>query len=91
MRIGKEAWAPDPYCSGEVVVLRTQEVESLQLEGEQAVLADNGVGEQLDIEQLSGRHDLHREGYIGRRGVGSPAGWLRTATRAMSCWPGGRR
>jgi hypothetical protein len=89
MRIGKEAWAPDPYCSGEVVVLRPREVELLQLEGEQAALADNGVIEQHDIEQLPGRHDLHREGYIGRRGVGSPDGGLRMATRAMSCWPSG--
>jgi hypothetical protein len=48
-------------------------------------LADDEVVEQRDSEQLPGRHDLHRQRHVGRRGVGSPEGWLWTATRAVAC------
>ena len=49
-------------------VLRLGEAQPQPLQGEPAALADDEVVEQLDIEQLAGRHDLDSEGDVGRRG-----------------------
>ena len=48
--------------------LRLGEAQPQPFQGEPAALADDEVVEQLDIEQLSGRHDLDGERHIGRRG-----------------------
>src|SRR5215207_8935595 len=57
-----------PYVRETIAVLRLGEAQSQALQGEPTPLADDEVIEQLDSEQLSGRHDLHREGHVGRRG-----------------------
>ena len=44
------------------------EAQPLALQREPAALADDEVVEQLDIEQLPGRHDLDGQGHIGRGG-----------------------
>jgi hypothetical protein len=41
-----------------IAVLRLGEAQSQALQGEPAPLPDDEVVEQLDIEQLPGRHDL---------------------------------
>ena len=46
-------------------VLRLGEAQSQPVQGEPAALADDEVVEQLDIEQLSGRHDLDGQRHVG--------------------------
>ena len=66
-RSGRERQrSPRPgYCPAG---LRLGEAQPEALQGEPAALADDAVVEQPDIEQLAGRHDLHRERDVGRRG-----------------------
>jgi len=61
---------PVPDRKGRLTLsaLRLGEAEPQPFQGEPAALADDEVVEQLDIELLPGRHDLHGEGHIGRRG-----------------------
>jgi hypothetical protein len=47
-----------PCIRETIAVLRLGEAQSQALQGEPAPLADDEVVEQLDIEQLPGRHDL---------------------------------
>ena len=51
-----------------VHVLRPGKAQPQPFQGEPAPLADDEVIQQLDIEQLPGRHDFHGESHIGRRG-----------------------
>jgi hypothetical protein len=51
---------------GTAPVLRLREAQPQPFQGEPAALPDDEVVEQLDIEQLPGRHDLDGEGHIGR-------------------------
>ena len=83
---GQEALASVPCVRETTAVLRLGEAQSQALEREPAPLTDDEVIEQLDIEQLPGGHDLHREGHVGRRGRRIAGGWLWTATRAVACW-----
>ena len=46
-------------------VLRLGEAQAQPLQRDPAALADDEMIEQLDIEQLSGRHDLDGEGDVG--------------------------
>src|SRR5215213_1247069 len=57
-----------PCVREKTSVLRLREPQSQALQGEPAPLADDEVIEQLDSEQLSGRHDLDGQRHIGRRG-----------------------
>ena len=50
------------------MALRLGEAQPEALEREPAALPDDEVVEQLDVEQLPGRHDLHRQRHVGRRG-----------------------
>src|SRR5215217_216004 len=57
-----------PCIRETIAVLRLGEAQSQALQGEPPPLADDEVIEQLDSEQLSGRHDLDGQRHIGRRG-----------------------
>jgi hypothetical protein len=63
-----DAGTSGPCVRETIAVLRFWEPQSQPFQGEPAPLADDEVVEQLDSEQVPGRHDLHREGHIGRRG-----------------------
>jgi hypothetical protein len=50
------------------LLLRLGETQPQPFQGEPAALADDEVVQQLDIEQLPRRHNLHRQRHICRRG-----------------------
>src|SRR5215204_6970324 len=59
---------PWPGPEYRLAVLRLGEAQSQPLERDPASLTDDEVVEQLDIEQLAGRHDLDGQRHVGRRG-----------------------
>jgi hypothetical protein len=64
--------SPRSLSVGCPCVLRLGEAQPQPFQGEPAALTDDEVVEQLDIEQLPGRYDLHGEGHISCRRRGIP-------------------